>query len=184
MRNGLVLVAAVFAGCAWLVPDREQEYLTLRELTPLKLPPATDSLVLLESLPSALPVQPPSPASSLPAAAPYLKLDKPFSEAWVSLLKALNLMRLELIRQDLNQGSLEFLYTPQEAELAEDKGLKEDLLYFFTGEGKLRERRYRLQLIPQDHTTLVYLLDPEGIPQTDETSLKLLKLLEQTLTPL
>jgi len=182
MRHSLVLAAAVFAGCAWLVPDREREYLTVSELAPLRLPTATDSSGL-PSLPEALPEPPPS-TPSLPATAPYLKLDQPFAQAWVSVLKALNLLRLELVRQDLNQGSLEFFYTPQEAELAEDKGLKEDLLYFFTGTGKVRELRYRLQLVPQDHTTQVYLLDPEGNPpQTSETSLKLLKLLEQTLTP-
>ncbi len=180
----LLFVPSVLGGCAWLVPDREQEYLQARQLPPLKLPAEVDTSLTIQP-PPALPTQPPPLLPTAPDdTVPYIELKQPFAAAWVTTLKALNLLRLELTGRDLTQGSLEFLYTPAEQELATDRGWLGDLLYFITGAETLREQKYRLLLQPQDRTTRLYLLDPEGKPRTDQTSLGLLEQLKQALATL
>lgn len=182
----LLFVPAVLGGCAWLVPDREQEYLKARQLPPLKLPTEINAgATLTIQPPQALPTQPPPPLpTALTATTPYIELNQPFAEAWVTTLKALNLLRLELTQRDPQQGSLELVYTPAEQELAEDRGWREDLLYFITGAGALREEKYQLLLEPAGNATRLYLLDREGKPRTDQTTLNLLEQIKQTLATL
>ncbi|MFN3920015.1 MAG: outer membrane protein assembly factor BamC [Methylohalobius sp.] len=181
----LLLVPAVLGGCAWLVPDREQEYLKARQLPPLKLPTEIHSgATLTIQPPQALPTQSPPPLPPALTTAPYIELNQPLAEAWVTTLKALNLLRLELIKRDPQQGSLELVHTPAEQELAEDRGWREDLLYFITGAGALREEKYRLLLVPAGNATRLYLLDREGKPRTDRTTLNLLEQIKQTLATL
>lgn len=185
MRTILIVLVGL-TGCTWLVPDREQEYLKVRPLPPLKLPaelPAAPSAAIQP--PIASPVQPPPSAPQASTLdAPYIELNQPIAQAWVSTLKALNLLRLELTRRNLQQGSLDIVYTSKETELSEDRGTLEDLLYFFTGAGKLHEEKYRLQLEPVGNTTRIYLLDTEGKPGTSKTALDLLERLKQTLATL
>lgn len=182
----LLLVPAVLGGCSWLAPDREQEYLKVRRLPPLKLPTEIDAgATLTIQPPHALPTQPPPlAATTLTATALYIELNQPLAEAWVTTLKALNLLRWELTKRDPQQGSLELVHTPAEQELAEDRGWQEDLLYFITGAGALREEKYRLLLVPAGNATRLYLLDREGKPRTDQTTLNLLEQLKQTLATL
>ncbi len=180
----LLFVLAVLGGCAWLVPDREQEYLQARQLPPLKLPAEVDTGLTIQP-PPALPTQPPPLLPTAPAdTAPYIELKQPFAAAWVTTLKALNLLRLELTGRDLQRGSLELVYTPAEQELAEDRGWWEDLLYFLPGAQTPREQKYRLLLQPIDRATRLYLLDPGGKPRTDQTTLGLLEQLKQALATL
>lgn len=182
----LLLVPAVFGGCAWLVPDREKEYLKARQLPPLKLPAELNTAAgLTIQPPLAVPAQPPPLLPTAPAdTAAYIELNQPFASAWVTTLKALNLLKLELTRRDLQRGSLEFVYTPLEQELAEDRGWWEDLLYFIPGAETVREQKYQLLLQPVDSATRLYLLDADGKPRTDQTTLDLLEQLKQTLATL
>lgn len=187
MRIGwLLLVPAVLGGCAWLVPDREKEYLQARQLPPLKLPAEVNPASSLTIPPPlAVPTQPPPLLPTAPAdTAPYLELNQPFAAAWVTTLKALNLLRLELTGRDPQRGSLELVYTPAEQELAEDRGWLGDLLYFITGAETPREQKYQLLLQPVDSATRIYLLDPKGKPRADQTTLGLLEQIKQTLATL
>ncbi|GAB6068434.1 hypothetical protein JCM13664_17540 [Methylothermus subterraneus] len=180
-RCGLLLLPAVLGSCAWLVPDREQEYRKVRPLPALKLPAELDtSPALTVQPPAALPEQPPSAALSAPANAPYIELDLPFASAWARTLKALNLLKLEPVGRDLKAGHLELIYTQEKQNLAEDRGLWEDLLYFVTGKA-MREEKYLLLLEPIDDRTRLYLLDPEGRPRTDPSTLHLLERIKQTV---
>ncbi|GAB4356252.1 MAG: hypothetical protein Kow0060_08720 [Methylohalobius crimeensis] len=188
MRNYrlLLLLAALLGGCSWLIPDREKQYLQARQLPPLKLPADTGSADRgIQPPPPAVPAQTPPPLPTVPnSTAPYIELAQPFTEAWVSTLKALNRLRLEITERDPDRGRIGIVYTPAEEELAEPGGWWEDILYFFTGAGTLREENYQLLLQPSDDTTRLYLLDSEGKPRTDPLTMDLLERLKQTLATL
>lgn len=186
-KNLGLFVAAWLTSCAWLVPDREREYLSVRPLPPLKLPAESVGLSPTIQPPAAVPAQPPPPLPTAPAdAAAFIELNQPFQAAWVTTLKALNLLRLEQTGRDPERGILRLVYTSSavEEELAQDRGWLGDLLYFFTATETLREQKYQLLLQPSDSTTRLYLLDPEGRPRTDEATLELLERLKQTLATL
>ncbi len=113
-----------------------------------------------------------------------IQLNQPFAKAWVMTLKALNRLKLEVFNRNRKQGIFRFIHSFMEHELAKDRGWWEDLMYFFTGEGKLREREYMLRLIPADGVTRLYLLDDKGNPLSDSASLQLLNHIRDKLTEL
>ncbi len=183
----LLLAVLGMHGCAWLIPDREKEYLSVQPLPPLKLPPD-----LLETHPPSLeeikpPAAIPSKAPSVPltgvtdTSAPYIDLPHPFPRAWSKVLKALNQQAVEITEMDADRGLIDIIHSSTGQELGQDQGLWEDLLYFFTGKGKLHERAYQLLLVPvADHTRL-FILDEKGDPVDDPQSLQLLQDLKKTL---
>ncbi len=182
----LWLLLAMLTGCAWLVPDKEKEYLLHpRQLPPLRLPESSDQIPRLEALEPepAVPTQPPPPlAPPQVGQAPFIELPQPFSQAWVSAIKALNRERLEISDRDPRRGVLRFLHSTAEAELAQDRGIWEDLLYFFGKGARLREREYQLVLQPDgDDKTRLYLFDLQGRPLTDPEAMKLLRRLRHAL---
>lgn len=185
MRRLIWLLLAILNGCSWLVPDKEKEYLLHPEqLPPLRLPEKTARAPRLEALkpPPALPSQPPPPlAPPQVGKAPFIELPQPFPEAWVSAIKALDRERLEIVERDPERGVLRFLHTEAQAELAQDRGIWEDLLYFFGKGARLREREYQLVLQPVEGKTRLYLFDAKGLPLTDPETMKLLERLQHAL---
>ncbi len=185
MRKLLCLVLAFLAGCAWLVPDKEKEYLLHPEqLPPLRLTEDATRIPRLEALkpPPAVPTRPPPPlAPPQVGKAPFIELPQPFSEAWVSTIKALNRERLEIIDRDPERGVLRILHSEAQAKLAQDRGIWEDLLYFFGKGARLRERGYQLVLQPVEGKTRLYLFDAKGLPLTDPEAIRLLERLQHAL---
>ncbi len=180
------LLAAVLTGCAWLVPDKEKEYLHhARQLPPLRIPESAPQTPRLEALgpAPAVPTRPPPPlAPPQVGKAPFIELPRPFSQAWVSAIEALNRERLEITDRDPRRGVLRFFHSEAEAELARDRGMWEDLLYFFGQGARLREHEYQLVLQPAgDEKTRLYLFDAAGRPLTDAEAMKLLKRLQHAL---
>ncbi|MCX8049447.1 MAG: outer membrane protein assembly factor BamC [Methylohalobius sp.] len=183
---GWLLVLGL-ASCTYLVPDREQEYAQVRPLPPLKWPDTLEASPQLINPPPVVPnPPPPSLAPTSAGTVPFIELDQPFQTAWVTTLKALNLLRLELSGRDAERGILYLIYTPPaaETELAVDRNTWEDLAYFVTGNKTAGEQKYQLLLQPNDNTTRLYLLDLEGKPRTDRITLELLERLKQTLSGL
>ncbi len=180
------LLLAMLTGCAWLVPDKEKEYLLHpRQLPPLRLPESIVQIPRLEALKPtpAVPTQPPPPlAPPQVGQAPFIELPQSFSQAWISAIEALDRERLEIIDRDPRRGVLRFLHSEAEAELAQDRGIWEDILYFFGKGARLREREYQLVLQPAgDEKTRLYLFDTRGRPLTDPVAMKLLRRLQRAL---
>ena len=162
----------------------------MQPLPPLKLPkdliePQTPSLEEIEP-PSVIPSQEPSvPLSEVTdTAAHYIELPQPFAPAWADVITALNRLAIEITEMDANRGLIRIIHSSTEEELAQDRGFWEDLLYFFTGEGKLHEQEYQLLLAPVDDHSRLYILDDEGNPIDDPVTLQLLQDLKQTLATL
>lgn len=186
-RWSILILTLGVSGCSWLIPDREKEYLGVQPLPPLKLPPdltKTDTPTL-ESIrpPSVIPSRPAAveapPGSA--ASAHFIELAQSYSESWIHLIKALNQLGIDITHQDAERGVLNILHSSTDEELLEDRGLWEDFLYFFSGEGKLHEREYQLLLTPAGDHTRLYVLDSDGQPIDDSETLKLLEQLQQTL---
>lgn len=187
----LSLFFCFLPGCSWLVPDHDKDYLTASELPPLKLPsdlanaPVADAVPAPET-PEKESLEPEPDHQSMPPVSEggMIQLNQPFAKAWVMTLKALNRLKLEVFNRNRKQGIFRFIHSFMEHELAKDRGWWEDLMYFFTGEGKLREREYMLRLIPADGVTRLYLLDDKGNPLSDSASLQLLNHIRDKLTEL
>ncbi len=180
------LLLAMLTGCAWLVPDKEKEYLLHpRQLPPLRLPESIVQIPRLEALKPtpAVPTQPPPPlAPPQVGQAPFIELPQSFSQAWISAIEALDRERLEIIDRDPHRGVLRFFHSDAEAELAQDRGIWEDILYFFGKGARLREREYQLVLQPDGNDkTRLYLFDTRGRPLTDPVAMKLLRRLQRAL---
>ncbi len=183
-----VLVTVLWMnGCSWLIPDREKEYLSVQPLPPLKLPEdlldsQAPSLEEIEP-PSVIPSQEPSiPLSGATnASAHYIDLPHPFPQAWNDVIKALNHQAIDIIEMDADRGLIHIVHSSTGQELVQDQGLWEDLLYFFTGKGKLHEREYQLLLAPVETHTRLFILDEKGDPVDDPETLQLLQDLKNTL---
>ncbi|GEM_PF-3574985 len=176
-------------GCSRLVPDHDKDYLTAQSLPPLKLPPDLASAPVAGAIPAReiIKTEPSEVTHETPPTVSeggFIQLDQPFSKAWTMTLKALDRLKLEIFKRDRKQGIFRFIHSAAEKELAEDRGWWGDLMYFFTGEGKLREREYMLLLSPTDGVTRLYLLDDKGRPLSDSESLQLLHRIQEKLTEL
>ncbi|BCX88177.1 outer membrane protein assembly factor BamC [Methylomarinovum tepidoasis] len=178
----VLLIPLAFGSCSWLVSDKEKELLAVRPLPPLKLPPASRAVPTLEAVkpPPAVP-KPPRADAAATLDTLYLDLQQPFADAWIHILQALDQLQLEIIGRDPERGVLRIIESAAETELAQDRGLWEDLLYFFGKGAKLREREYQLVLQPADGHTRLFLLDADGHPLQDERARRLLKRLQRTL---
>ncbi len=184
----LLLPALCLCGCSWLLPNREKEYLSVQPLPPLKLPPdlTQSQAPTLEDIrpPAVVPAESPSipkPEGS-DTSAHYIELPQPFSQAWISVIKALDRLSIEITDRDADRGVFHIIHSTTEQKLAQDRGMWEDLLYFFTGEGELHERRYQVLLAPAGDKTRIYLLDAKGNPIDDPETLELLEQLKKTLS--
>ncbi len=109
----------------------------------------------------------------------YLRINTPFSIAWRVVSKALSRQSIEVNERNEADKTFTVQYDPDEKPV-EDGGYMNEInfmLHGFLG----NEKEYLLKLVETNKQTDVVVLNSEQKPSTDEGSLKLLKVLQQSI---
>lgn len=99
--------------------------------------------------------------------------------AWRKVGKALSRNSIEVVARDLDEGSFNVLYDPNEQKF-EDSSLWDEVKFIYGGV-ETHNNEYLLKLIEFKQKTDVAILDHDGKPTSNGAALSLLKLLQQTI---
>ncbi|WP_228779086.1 outer membrane protein assembly factor BamC [Methylobacter sp. BlB1] len=208
--GSLVVVAAVLGGvtaCSTIqsyFPDKEKDYQFTTEIPPLKLPPDLDKNAAL-SVPAAdsvevsapeqtqtTSVEPPAEEEAetprvipvelvkFESGATRLRIGAPVSRAWRMVGKALSRKSVEVIERNQEDALYRVQYDPDEQPV-EDGSLWDEVVFMFKGV-QANEQEYILKLVANNRHSEVAVLDKDRQPITEGPGLKLLTLLQETLT--
>jgi len=188
-------------------PDKEKDYQFTTEIPPLKLPPDLDKNAALsaptpdlaepastpgQAQAAPVPVEPSAEEEvETPRVIPVelvefengetrLRIGAPVSRAWRMVGKALSRKSLEVTERNQEDALFHVQYDPDEQPV-EDGSLWDEVVFMFSGvQGN--EKEYILKLVANGQQSEVAVLDEERQPISEGPGLKLLNLLQETLT--
>jgi outer membrane protein assembly factor BamC len=109
----------------------------------------------------------------------YLRINTPFSTAWRAVSKGLSRQSIEVSERNEAEKTFTVQYDPDEKPI-EDGSYMDEINFMFHG-FQSNEKEYVLKLVETNKQTDMVILDSEQKPVTDEGSLKLLKVLRQSI---
>lgn len=188
-------------------PDKEKDYQFTTEIPPLKLPPDLDKNAVLsapgtdlaepaleqdQDQAALVPVEPSvEEEAETPRVIPVelvefengetrLRIGAPVSRAWRMVGKALSRKSLEVTERNQEDALFHVQYDPDEQPI-EDGSLWDEVVFIFKGvQGN--EKEYILKLVANGQQSEVVVLDEDRQPIIEGPGLKLLNLIQETLT--
>ena len=108
-----------------------------------------------------------------------LRINEPFTRAWRILGKALSRKSIEVTERNQETKLITVQYDPDEKKV-EDGSYWDEVVFMFRGI-QSNEKTYLLKLEENNQQTDIVVMDEDQKPSSDEASLKLLTLLEETI---
>jgi outer membrane protein assembly factor BamC len=109
----------------------------------------------------------------------YLRINTPFLTAWRVVSKGLSRKSIEVSERNQTDKMFTVQYDPDE-KAVEDGTYLDEISFMFNGfQGN--EKQYFLKLVENNQQTDVVILDEAQKPSADEGSIKLLKVLQQSI---
>ncbi len=109
----------------------------------------------------------------------YLRINTPFRTAWRAVSKGLSRQSIEVSERNEADKTFTVQYDPDEKPV--EDGTYMDEINFMLNGFQSNEKEYLLKLVETNQQTDVVILNSEQKPTTDEGSLKLLKVLQQSI---
>lgn len=109
----------------------------------------------------------------------YLRINTPIFTAWRAVSKGLSRQSIEVSERNEADKTFTVQYDPDEKPV-EDGSYMDEINFMLNG-FQSNEKEYLLKLVETNKQTDVVILDNEQKPTTDEGSLKLLKVLRQSI---
>ncbi len=204
-----MVIAAVLGNvtaCSYIksyFPDKEKDYQFTTEIPPLKLPPdldknaelsapAADSTEPVPGQPAAAPAEPSAEEEAeTPRVIPVelvkfetgetrLRIGAPVARAWRMVGKALSRNSLEVTERNQEDALFHVHYDPDE-QAVEDGFIWDEVVFLFRGL-QSEEKEYILKLVANNRHSEVVVLDADRQPLSEGPGLRLLTLLQETMS--